>query len=173
MNGKVQKSLMDATRNDLLTGEELNDLPAHTSGCPEDLRTLQAGLRSYRTVALTWAERRSAAQPSLAAAARRSRIWAAVPQWSLAAVAALTVAAGVVHFHGNQGDDSLPVAHATVAARAADVTASPDEQIAADNNLLSNIDAALRYDSASSAAQFGLKVAPQPARSGAHSQVTD
>jgi anti-sigma-K factor RskA len=106
---------------------------------------LKSTLNSYRHESLVWAQRRSAAMPSLAPAARRQGIWAAVPQWTLAAVAAMTVTVGVVHFanasRGNTQEDA-PIAMEQTADNRS--TAS---QLDDDNELLHSIDAAVNAGS--------------------------
>lgn len=112
----------------------------------QELQDMHAALTSYRRATTHWAERRSAAQPSLAARARAQQRWAALPQWALAMVALVTITGGVVHLLPDRADEAgssvaatMPVAeHATTA-----------DDLAADNHLLSSIDAELSYHAGS------------------------
>ena len=141
-----------------LSDEALSDLLASGAGedTPESLE-LKAALRSYRTETLAWAERRSATQPSLAAKAKAS-VWAAVPQWSLAAVAMVAIAAGAVHFAGPAAQTAAPAAQ--VSALSAPIALASPDQIAADNQLLGSIDEALQYETVSPTTEYSA----QPAR---------
>ncbi len=162
MNSHPELNLSDEALSDLLAQ------PAENAGNAE-ARALKAALRSYRTETLAWAERRSSTQPSLAAKAKADR-WSAVPQWSLAAVAVVAVAAGVVHFAGYGSEDVTPATTTSVTAPASTTAATDD--IAADNQLLGSIDRALRYDSVSPAAEFHAKPVKQTNRN-APSEVTE
>jgi negative regulator of sigma E activity len=155
-----------------LSDESLSDLLAPNAAASDDseLAELKAALRSYRTETLDWAERRSATQPSLVSRARESR-WAAVPQWSLAAVAILAVTAGVVHFAGYGAEDVAPAAAPVTASAPVQVTAQ--DEIAADNQLLGSIDQALRYDSVFPTGEIQVKPAKTTAHRNTHSEVTD
>ena len=152
---------MNADRHEL-TDEALTELlaqPADAAGVAAagaEAVALHAALRTYRTETLQWAERRSSTQPSLQAAARRSRVWAAVPQWSLAAVAVISIAAGVarVYDFGDPGEGSVPTASAVASTSP---TAASAADIAADNALLSSIDQELSYHAASPVDSLGLK----------------
>ena len=151
---------MNATRQKL-TDEALTELlaqPADTASTTEggeEAVMLRSALRTYRTETLQWAERRSSTQPSLQPAARRSRVWAAVPQWSLAAVAVISIAAGVAHVYDFSDRAEQPAA--PVAAAVAGSAAASAEDIAADNALLSSIDQELSYHAASPVDSLGLK----------------
>ena len=155
MNSQKQ-SLSDQAFSELLCR------PAGTSAGPVDAEAeaLRSALRSYRTETLQWAERRSSAQASLQPAARRSRMWAAVPQWSLAAVAVISIAAGVAHVYDRPDvNDTSEVTVATEPSPSAVVPAAPASpaEIAADNRLLSSIDQALSYHTGSPIDSLGLK----------------
>jgi len=141
----AEKPMTDEAFSELLAGRLRED-------SADEVKAMQAALRTYRDETLVWAERRSAAKPSLAAAAKRSAFLAAVPQWSLAAVATLTVAVGLVHFTGDRGAQAV----ADVPAVAVQERAVSTEQIAADNSLLTNIDSALAYDSETPAVDIGV-----------------
>ena len=144
-----------------LTDEAFADLLAH-AGCsshepassqqPEVL-VMHSALQSYRAETLQWAERRSSTRASLLPAARRSDRWAALPQWSLALVAAVTIAAGVAHVAETRAvvQDTAAVTVPSVEARALPA------DIAADNRLLSSIDAALSYHADSPVDALQLK----------------
>ena len=151
-----------------LTDEELADLLAPTGGsapAPQadpEVAALRAALHTYRAGALQWAERRSSTQPSLQPAARRSRVWAAVPQWSLAAVAVISITAGVAHVYDRDDAADRAAAPAAVSAmQTAGVTASSQgtspADIAADNALLSSIDQELSYHAALPVDSLGLE----------------
>lgn len=156
-----RKQLSDEALAELLvTGETTSpatspdDAPDHVQDA--ELLEMHAALASYRTETLQWAERRSATQPSLIPAARRGRVWAAVPQWSLATVAAVTIAAGVFHFTGKDDPpESTASTSAQVTTTAANTASAAD--IAEDNRLLSSIDAALSHHRESPVAALGLK----------------
>lgn len=146
-----------------LSDEAFADLVAHadTSGVPAqsgEAEALRSAIRSYRTETLRWAERRSATQPSLQSAARRSRAWAAVPQWSLAAVAVISIAAGVAHVY-DRSDAGQEEVEATAPAAVfnSSVTGTSPADIEADNRLLSSIDQALSYHPALPVDGIGLK----------------
>lgn len=118
-----------------------------------ELTEMKDALEVYRTETLDWAERRSAAQPSLVAAARRRHLWSAAPQWAMAAVAIMSITVGVLHFTGVPGDDTameqtIPAASVT--------QASPQQQIADDNALLESIDSALNTGSTLPVDALGL-----------------
>ena len=143
-----------------------------TAETDAEVLQMESALRAYRVEALQWAERRSSVQPSLVPAARRSTLWASLPQWSLAAVAAISIAAGVTHLVENHRD-SNDVADVSVATVLPAAKQSSPAQIAADNRLLSSIDSALSYHSASPVDALNLK----PEAHGAHrdnsSEITD
>jgi hypothetical protein len=147
-----------------LSDEQFAELLAGTDGAASDdgagaeAFALRSALRSYRVETLQWAERRSSTQPSLQPAARRSRFWAGVPQWSLAAVAVISIAAGVAHVYapsGDAGDETLATTQGTVAADT--VVRTSEADIADDNRLLSSIDQALSYHTVPPIDSLGLK----------------
>ncbi|MEZ2347225.1 hypothetical protein [Terriglobus sp. RCC_193] len=117
-----------------------------------ELTEMKDALATYRAETLSWAERRSAAQPSLAAAARRKHLWAAAPQWAMAAVAIMSITVGVLHFAGIPGDE-MAMEQRTIPAAA---QASPQQQLADDNALLESIDSALNTGSALPVDALGL-----------------
>ncbi len=141
--------------------DQLHPAVAQARHDDAELATLRSALGSYRAQTLQWAERRSATQPSLVAQARRSERWAALPRWSLATIAIVTIAAGVAHVsegRGNMAEDaSLPPVAAVQETR------SSAAEIAADNKLLNSIDAELSYHSRSPVDGLDLK---GPATSG-------
>ena len=151
------------SQNHNFSDESFADLlarPADAAATNGEAEALRHALRSYRTETLQWAERRSSTQPSLQTAARRSRMWAAVPQWSLAAVAVISIAAGVAHVY--ERPDVNDTSEMTVAvAPSASVVVPPARtspaEIAADNRLLSTIDQALSYHTEAPIDSLGLK----------------
>jgi hypothetical protein len=156
---------MNSQRHNDLSDEVFAGLLAGTDGATSDntadadALALRSVLRSYRVETLQWAERRSATQPSLQPAARRSRFWAGVPQWSLAAVAVISIAAGVAHVYapvGNDGD-ATSVTQGTVAADT--VVRTSEADIADDNRLLTSIDQALSYHTVPPIDSLGIKPA--------------
>ena len=152
------------SQNHNLSDEAFADLlarpSAETTSADREAEALRSALRSYRTETLQWAERRSSTSPSLQPAARRSRIWAAVPQWSLAAVAVISIAAGVAHVYDRPDvNDASEETVATAPAQSVVVPVariSPAE-IAADNRLLSSIDQALSDHAVTPVEGLGLK----------------
>ena len=140
----------------ILTDEQFaNELSAEAPAGDAEVLTLQTALDSYRTEMLQWAERRSAAQPSLAARARRGERWAALPRWSLATIAIVTIAAGVAHLsEQHETDSEQPVAARVISSPQARSSA---EDIAADNKLLHSIDAELSYRAQSPVDGLDLK----------------
>ena len=128
-----------------------------------DVARMAEALAVYRQDALQWAERRSAVQPSLAPAARRGDRWAALPRWALATVALVTIAGAAAHV----ATDRLRVddAPALAIVRVAEAAATPAE-LAADDHLLSSIDAALSVHGASPVDGLHLR-AGRPLLSGA------
>ena len=143
-----------------LTDEQFSDellrVPVSPSHAEQrELIALHSALESYRCEALHWAERRSAAQPSLAAAARRSERWAALPRWSLATIAIVTIAAGVAHLSEQRSTITDAVANSPSSLQQG-MHSSADE-IAADNKLLNSIDVELRYHASSPVDAFDLK----------------
>lgn len=114
-------------------------------GTADEAHELRAALSGYRQNMLHWAERRSAVQPSLAAKALSQERWAALPQWSLAVVALVTIVGGVVHLTGARADLATPAAITTEVAGTVQAYAPTADEIAADNRLLSSIDAELSY----------------------------
>ena len=135
---------------------------------PADLRNLQAALKSYRAETLLWAERRSAAQPSLAARAHRQGRWAALPRWSMALVAVVTIAGGAVHVASSRAEVDEPA----IVTDAAVERPNPAD-IAADNELLSSIDAELSYHAHSPVDSLDLRSREDGAAEGNASGVTD
>ncbi len=137
-----------------LTDEQLCEelLAPSGSGDPE-AAALRSALGSYRAETLQWAERRSATQSSLAARARQAERWAALPRWSLATIAVVTIAAGVAHV--SQDRDGSASMSAPV--QAAQPARSSAEDIAADNQLLNSINAELDYHGRSPVDAFNLK----------------
>ena len=131
-----------------LTDEQMSELLARPIDASDgtadaELARLRSALTSYRTETLLWAERRSAAQPSLAAAARRSDRWAALPRWSLATIAIVTIAAGVAHVSESRNTPEDGTQASLLGA--AQQSRSSADDIAADNKLLHSIDDALVY----------------------------
>lgn len=126
---------------------------------PEDdaaeLNAIKDALASYRTEAMDWAERRSAAKPSLAAQAASQSLWASAPQWALAAVAVMTVTVGVMHFTGNGMGDTASTAQVSTESLAPQPTRQ--QQIAEDNALLESIDSALNTGSGLPVDGLGLE----------------
>jgi negative regulator of sigma E activity len=160
MNSHPKQKISDEALSELLASPEKNMVE------DAEVQAMVAALRSYRTETLARAERRSATLPSLAARAKTNR-WAAVPQWSLAAVAVMAVAVGVVRFAGYGAAPDAAHAVATSSAQA-----TSDDEIAADNQLLNSIDEALRYNKVSPVEAFETKPLKQ-AGSTAHTEVTD
>ncbi len=155
---------MNSQKHDL-TDEAFADLLARPvedglHDADGEAESLRSALRSYRTETLQWAERRSSTLPSLQPAARRSRAWAAVPQWSLAAVAVISIAAGVARVYDRPGvNDTSEETVAAVPPPTAVAPAAPASaaDIAADNRLLSSINQALSYHVQSPVDSLGLK----------------
>lgn len=114
-----------------------------------EVKQVRSALHGYRSEMLQWAGRRSAGQPSLAEKAHQQERWAALPQWSLALVALVTVVGGVAHFTGTRSSTEPPPAISMEAAVPTQNRASTPDEIAADNQLLSSIDAELSYHRAS------------------------
>ncbi len=164
MNSHPKHKFSDERLSELLAS------PEEATVEDAEVQAMIAALRSYRTETLARAERRSATLPSLAARAKTNRWAAAVPQWSLAAVAVMAVMAGVVRFAGYRGDGAAPDVARVVATSAAQATS--EGEIAADNRLLDSIDQALRYNGVSPVAAFEVKSVKQvgPTR---HTEVTD
>ena len=144
----------------LLTDEQVCDellTPRETSVQTADAEVvaLRSALGSYRDETLQWAERRSATQPSLVPAAKRSERWAALPRWSLATIAIVTIAAGAAHLSEERADLAESTSAQPMAA--AQETRSTPAEIAADNKLLNSIDAELSYHTQSPVDAFDLK----------------
>ena len=144
---------------DSLTDEQFCELLM--GGAPEtptaphaEADAFKRAVSSYRAESLLWAERRSAAMPSLLPSVRRSGFRAALPQWTLAAVAVMTMVAAGVHFNTASQDTAAVEAPAAIV-RTADATATP-EQIAHDNVLLGSIDAAVHAGSGLPVNALGL-----------------
>ncbi|MGI4853271.1 MAG: hypothetical protein ACRYF4_04380 [Janthinobacterium lividum] len=129
-----------------------------------ELLRLHAALDIYRGETLQWGERRSAVQPSLQPAAKRAERWAALPRWSLATVALVTILGGVARFaqYGPATDASSGEA-ATKTVQRTSVSAD----IAADDRLLLSINAELNYHSASPVDALGLQENDTPVTSSA------
>ncbi|MEK6397967.1 MAG: hypothetical protein V4734_07765 [Terriglobus sp.] len=126
-----------------------------TENSDAELNSLKDALATYRTETMNWAERRSSAQPSLVAAAARKSLWAAAPQWALAAVAVMTVTAGALHLVGSGADTSAANEQAANAMYVPHPT--PQQQIAEDNALLKSIDCALNTAHGLSTDGLGLE----------------
>jgi len=140
-----------ATRPALTDEEFCERLFSHDASAADgELEDVRNAVANYREMMSDWAHRRSAAQPSLAAAARRSRFWAAVPQWSLAAVAMMTVAvtAGMLHLN-NAPNDTTEAIHAT--------TDAAHQLMSADNDLLISIDAVVNASTDLPVIKLGLE----------------
>lgn len=135
-------------------------------------RDLRQALRSYRQETLHWAERRSAGQPSLAILARRQERWAALPRWSLALVALVTIAGGVAHLAGSADTADQPLLVLDASASPMD-RPSTTADIEADNLLLSSIDAELSYHAASPVDSLHLQKHRQESETTARSGVND
>jgi hypothetical protein len=120
-----------------------------------EVNGLKDALATYRTETLDWAERHSSVQPSLAAAAGRRGRWSAAPQWALAAVAVMTVTVGVMHFAGNDTEETASTAQVSTEISAPQPTRQ--QQIAEDNALLESIDSALNTGSGLSVDGLGLE----------------
>lgn len=139
----------------------------HQGSEDAELAEMSAALKLYRVDTLQWAERRSGSQPSLVAAASGSAPWA-LPQWSLAVVALITIAGGVVRMAQNQSEMTMP-ASTDAAIRTEEATASDS---AADDRLLSSIHTALSYHAASPV--DGLHLQEETSHgSGMSSELTD
>ena len=155
------------TSTEGLSDEQICELlmggaPKTATELPAEADALKSALTSYRMETLRWAERRSAAMPSLLPAARRNGVWAAVPQWSLAAVAVITVAIGVAHLNNASQEDAAAESPAAIK-RTVDAAATP-EQIADDNALLGSIDAAVNAGTGLPVKALGLELAPTAGR---------
>jgi hypothetical protein len=120
-----------------------------------EINDLKDALATYRTETLDWAERRSSVQPSLVAAAGRRGRWSAAPQWALAAVAVMTVTVGVMHFVGNDTEETASTAQVSTEISAPQPTRQ--QQIAEDNELLESIDSALDTGNGLSVDGLGLE----------------
>lgn len=131
-------------------------LMAHDSAedATTEVNDLKDALATYRTETLEWADRRSAVQPSLAVAAERKSLWAAAPQWALAAVAVMTVTIGAIHFVGNGVDDTASTTQVTMQSAP---QPTRQQQIAEDNALLESIDSALSTGSGVPLDSLGLE----------------
>lgn len=154
----TKESLTDEQIADLLAGRpsaQTLTLLHENEQSQVELAGLKSALHMYRAETLDWAERRSAAAPSLEAAARRQARWFAVPQWSLAAIAVATVAVGVGHMFGHVPD----AAGNTATVLTADVTDAPTSSadIVSDDELLTSIDAALSSARVSPVEALGLE----------------
>lgn len=157
----------------LLSEKLVADTLGTNSVAPGDVksRNLQVALRSYRSETLQWAQGRSAGQPSLAALAHKQERWAALPRWSLALVAMVTIAGGVAHLASMRAATEQPAVQLDASA-AVNRSSNPSD-IAADNQLLSSIDAELSYHAASPVDSLQLQQEPAVAVEGAVSGVTD
>jgi hypothetical protein len=120
-----------------------------------ELHAMKNALVTYRTEAMDWAERRSAAKPSLAAMAAKQSRWAWAPQWALAAVAVMTVTVGVMHVAGNNTEETASTA--TQSAQMYAPQPTRQQQIADDNALLESIDSALSTGSGLPVDGLGLE----------------
>ncbi len=159
---------------DSLSDEQLSELLAVPAKFASDetaeVASLRAALDDYRAEMLQWAERRSSVQTSLVAAAQRSRFWSAIPQWSLAAVAVVAVAAGTVFVTGNHVT-SNPAAEETAMTASAP---APKADIAEDNRLLNSIDQELSFHSTHTPVDgFGLSATHGDTKPATRSEVTD
>ena len=157
----TRHSLTDEQMADLLAGRPSAETLTHLHDDEQaqvELDGLKSALQSYRAETLDWAERRSAAAPSLAAAARRQARWFAVPQWSLAAIAVAAVAAGVGHMFVGVPEDAAGNKAAVVTADVAEARASSTD-MASDDELLTSIDAALSNARTSPVEELGLRPA--------------
>ena len=148
------------THKQLMTDEEFSALlvlpgAAHGNITRQEkqLTVVRDAVDAFRAESLQWAERRSAGQPSLAAAARQGERWAAMPQWSLALVAVVTIVGGVVHISRT----AVQPATMSAASTASIAPSAGANDLAADNHLLSSIDAELSYHSASSVDSLQLQ----------------
>lgn len=129
---------------DSLTDEQFCELlmggaPEATAELHAEAGAFKSALSSYRADSLVWAERRSAAMPSLLPSVRRSGFHVAWPQWTLAAVAVMTMVVAGVHVN-TASQDTAAVDTSAAITRTVDAT---PEQIADDNVLLGSIDAAV------------------------------
>lgn len=150
------------TRERPMTDEAFAELllkpPADTDGMEtahdqQELRSVQAALGSYRRETLHWAERRSAGQPSLADKARAQERWAALPRWALATVALVTIVGGVVHM----ASDRAGAPTSTAITLPAEAKSQATDDLAADNHLLSSIDAEVSYHGGSPVDELRLR----------------
>ncbi len=113
-----------------------------------DLVAMSAALHSYRDRSLDWAEQRSAAMPS--PLPPRATGWLAAPQWALGTVAFCGCVVGAALYTHHQA--------ALVDQAAAVLPAAPTQQVlAADNDLLTSVDDALRDSVAPTEQQLGLE----------------
>lgn len=136
-----------------------------------EIERLQVALGCYRAATLHWAERRSAGQPSLQAMAKRNERWAALPRWSLATVALVTILGGAARLaQYGAATSTAPGSETTTAV--AERTAAPAD-IAADNRLLSSINAELSYHAASPVDGLGLQETQQTPSQAAEDGVTE
>jgi hypothetical protein len=142
----------------LLPEDRVQGFDHLTDASRGEIGDVRSALAAYRSESLHWAERRSAAEPPLAARARRMLLLDAAPRWALAATAVVTLAAGVMHLAGNggtTGDASQGGADSSAQLAAPHASSS---EILEDNHLLSSIDQALSARSVS-AKDFGLEEA--------------
>ena len=139
---------------DLLLKPHADTHAMEPAGDQQELRDMQAALGSYRRETMLWAERRSASHPSLAHRARAEERRAALPRWALAFVGLVTIAGGVAHLVSDRGENPSNSVSATLPMAE---QPAPLEDLAADNHLLTSIDAELSYHGGSPVDQLELQ----------------
>ncbi|MGO8756545.1 MAG: hypothetical protein ACLQG3_00330 [Terracidiphilus sp.] len=143
--------------NDVLIGLGDAESEFHLAACPlcrAKVEEFRSGLDTFNQTTQAWSEARSSTSPRIEVRPRRLRLSVPALSWALAAAVLLTVAAPVWRHN-----DFFPAHRDTQA------TGAPEDseaQIAEDNELLKEVDAAINPEEVSPIKEYDLSVRPHP-----------
>lgn len=147
--------LSDEALDDLLIGLASVESEAHLAECAAcriKVQAFGAHLNVFNQATMAWSQSRSEALPAIrpAASARAKSVWKALAplEWAAAVAVLLLLALPV----WNRNQLPVPVSNTSATPSAGDSEA----QIAADNDLLKSVDAALNADDTSPITEYDL-----------------
>ena len=148
MTNRRNDEEFDARLMQRLDKQDDDALPENDEDAAE-LIAMQRALSSYREQSLDWAEKRSAAMPSPLPPTSPRAAWRQAPRWALGMATLCACLVGGAAYTHHQ-------AMRTQTAAAALPAAPTQQALAADNQLLSSVDDALRGAATPSEQELGL-----------------
>lgn len=165
--------LSDEQFTELLLGANPRVVREHLAACPqcaEEAQRVSAAIGSFAEQSRLWAERRAAAQQSIASVRLPRFQWLHGPRaWATAGSLAVALAAGVGYtLHLDRSGPAQPaVAHSP--------SAPPVSHTAlqSDNELMAAVDREIREDDAATAGMYGLRVTSHNASARVPKRISD